>query len=301
MSIVNAYFVGAAGARDRGWVLIDAGLPLSANIFRRAAALRFGAGSRPAAIILTHGHFDHVGALPELADAWQVPIYCHPLELPYLTGRSSYPPPDPTVGGVMGFMSRFFSRGPLNLGSRVHCLPEDRSVPGAPGWTWLETPGHSPGHVSLFRQSDRVLIAGDAFVTVAQESICSILFQPAAVHRPPPYFTPDWILARASVERLRALHPRVAATGHGPPMDGAELANGLDLLLENWETAAVPHGSRYGKLAAQMDCEGTRWIPPRVPDRRLEIVIAGVAVIAAWLLIEEQRPKYGRSLLEKEQ
>ena len=49
--------------------------------------------------LLTHGHFDHVGALGELAGGWKAPVYAHLLEMPYLAGAASYPPPDPTVGG----------------------------------------------------------------------------------------------------------------------------------------------------------------------------------------------------------
>src|SRR4051812_4836493 len=69
-SIVNLYFIGPHNAANRSWVLVDAGLPYSANQIERAAFQRFGSGSRPAAIVLTHGHFDHVGGLPELADRW---------------------------------------------------------------------------------------------------------------------------------------------------------------------------------------------------------------------------------------
>src|SRR5690606_16681991 len=97
--IVNVFMYGAPDAGDRGWVLIDSGVYGSAGAIRKAAASRFGEDARPACIVLTHGHFDHVGALRTLAEEWDVPVYAHELEMPYITGRSSYPPPDPTVGG----------------------------------------------------------------------------------------------------------------------------------------------------------------------------------------------------------
>ncbi|MBV8234431.1 MAG: MBL fold metallo-hydrolase, partial [Acidimicrobiia bacterium] len=93
LPIVNLYFCGQPGAGDRSWALIDAGLPFSDGRILDAASRRFGPESRPAAIILTHGHFDHVGALPRLTSRWDVPVYAHELERPYLSGLSSYPPP----------------------------------------------------------------------------------------------------------------------------------------------------------------------------------------------------------------
>jgi len=176
LSLVNVYLVGEANAPDRNWVLVDAGLSFSAPWIRKAAAERFGPDSRPAAIHLTHGHFDHVGALVDLAKEWDVPIFAHPLEMPYLTGRSSYPPADPAVGGgAMAFLSSLYPRGPINVSDRVRELPPDGTVPYMPGWRWVPSPGHSPGHVSFFRDSDRTLIAGDAFVTVKQESLFAVL------------------------------------------------------------------------------------------------------------------------------
>src|SRR2546423_13938832 len=84
--IVNVIFYGTPGGP---WVLIDPGMPLTAAPkLRAAAARRFGPGARPGAIILTHGHFDHVRGLPALAQEWGVPIYCHRPEKPYLSGRS---------------------------------------------------------------------------------------------------------------------------------------------------------------------------------------------------------------------
>src|SRR5205814_627049 len=74
--IVNTYMV--SNPVTGQWVLVDAGLPTSAPRIIKAAAARFGPDSKPAAIILTHGHFDHVGALSKLLKVWDVAVYAHP-------------------------------------------------------------------------------------------------------------------------------------------------------------------------------------------------------------------------------
>jgi glyoxylase-like metal-dependent hydrolase (beta-lactamase superfamily II) len=190
--LVNVVFIGKPGAGDGGWVLVDAGLPGSAGLIRSAAQARFGGNGRPAAIVLTHGHFDHVGVVETLANDWDVPVYAHALERPFLDGTKSYPPPDPTVGGgLLSLLSPLFPTAPVNLGDRLCDLPNDQSVPQMMGWNWIHTPGHSPGHVSLWREADRSLIAGDAFITTRQESAYAAIAQPAEMHGPPMYFTPD--------------------------------------------------------------------------------------------------------------
>jgi glyoxylase-like metal-dependent hydrolase (beta-lactamase superfamily II) len=219
---------GPPGSESGNWVLVDAGLSISAPAILKAVAEWAGPESRPKAIVLTHGHFDHVGSLKALAEMWDVPVYAHRLELPYLTGQSKYPPPDPLAGGGMvALSSPLYSRGPFNFGDRVRPLPGDGSVPGMPGWQWIHTPGHAPGHVSFFREVDRFLIAGDAFVTTKQESAYSALTgRPIAVHGPPAYFTPDWHAAKNSVRALAHLRPEFAATGHGYVPKVAEIAAG---------------------------------------------------------------------------
>ena len=163
LAIVNVVFVGRPGAGDREWVLVDAGLPGFGGAIKRAAEARFGEGSRPAAILMTHGHFDHVGSLESLADEWDAPIYAHLLEQPYLDGRSAYPPPDPSVGGgLMALTSPLFPPDPINVSRRLRLLPEDHTVPHMNGWRWVHTPGHTAGHVSFWREDDRSLIVGDA-------------------------------------------------------------------------------------------------------------------------------------------
>ena len=281
--IVNVVFYGAPGGP---WVLIDAGMPFTAAAkIRLAASRRYGPGSRPEAIILTHGHFDHVGALPALADEWGVPVYAHRLEMPYLTGRSPYPPPDPTVGGgMMARLSMLYPRGPYDFGSRVRELPADGSVPGMTGWRWVHTPGHTPGHVSLFRESDRTLVAGDAFVTTKQESAVGALTQAPLVHRPPAYYTPDWVAAYNSVRELAALQPAAVITGHGLPMRGAELAEGLRRLAEHFREE-MPRRGRYVFQPAVADERGVVSVPPPVPDAFPKILLGvGIAATVATLI-----------------
>lgn len=276
-SIVNTYLVGPSNAGDRGWALVDAGLATSCAAIRSAAAERFGPTARPAAIYLTHGHFDHVGAVEALADHWAAPVYAHRLELPYLTGRSAYPPPDPTVGGGMAAASWVFPRGPIDLGDRVRPLPTAR-LPGLPGWRWLPTPGHTPGHVSFFRDSDRALIAGDAFVTTRQESLFDALGKPVQVNGPPAYYTPDWASARRSVRQLADLDPTVAATGHGLPVAGRLLHDGLGRMARAFDTAARPARGRYVHHPARADEAGVTFVPPSAMDWVPPLVALGIGL-----------------------
>lgn len=245
IQVVNVSFVGNHEQND-GWVLVDAGMPGSADNIIREAEKRFGEDCRPAAIVLTHGHFDHVGAVVDLVKHWGVPVYAHKLEMPYLTGRYGYPHPDTTVeGGLVAKMSFMFPTDPVDLGDHVRTLPEDGRVPELPDWRWVHTPGHSPGHVSYFRDRDRTLLAGDAFVTVRQDSLYKVLIQKAEVNGPPRYLTTDWQAAWDSVKKLNELKPEVAVTGHGHPMSGDALADGLQNLTDRFEEIAIPDHGRY--------------------------------------------------------
>jgi len=299
--MVNVYLVSDPADITGSWVLIDAGLTGSANRIKRAAEKLYGKGTKPKAIILTHGHFDHVGALQQLIEEWEVPVYAHLLEMPYLTGRSSYPPPDPTVGGgAMAFMSRIYPKKPIDISRHVQELPHDGSVPYLPDWTYLHTPGHSAGHISLFRQSDNVLIAGDAFVTVKQESMLAVMTQKQEVHGPPAYYTPNWEAAKRSIERLLLLRPKVAATGHGLPMYGDELLEQLQTLFREFDERALPHQGRYIKQPAEADETGVISLPPPVPDPLPKIMVGvGLVTLAGMAVLAIRRRKNTLHFVDK--
>lgn len=244
IQIVNICLVGNPSSND--FVLIDAGMPDSSEEIIRVVEERFGEGSKPKAIVLTHGHFDHVGGIIELIEKWSIPVYAHELELPYLTGKESYPEPDSSVeGGMVSKMSGYFPNEPIDISGHVQPLPKDGQIPYMPEWRWYHTPGHAPGHVSLFRESDHALIAGDAFITVKQEYLYDVLTQKKEISGPPRYLTTDWEAARHSVETLQKLNPSVAVVGHGVSMSGSDLTEHLNKLVQEFDEIAIPDYGRY--------------------------------------------------------
>jgi len=291
---VNVYAI--SNPATNTWWLVDAGLRWSGSKIKRMGEMLFGAGSKPEAIILTHGHFDHVGSVKKLAEEWNIPVYAHHLETPYLTGQSSYPPTDNTVGGgLMADLSFIYPKGPIDIQNRIVSLPQGGQIPGLSDWQYFHTPGHAPGHISLFRESDRVLIAGDAFVTTKAESAFSTMFQYHKLSGPPKYFTSDWLSAKSSVEQLASLEPEIVATGHGKPMRGAGMRNSLHNLARNFEKLAMPSTGRYLRQPALMDDSGVVHIPPRNRNASaaptLKLLGIAAAVLITMLLFKKSKKK----------
>ena len=286
---VNVYFIGDPDGR---WAVVDTGLPGFAAAIIEKAERRFGPRSRPEAIFLTHGHFDHSSNALTLADHWGVPVYAHRLELPYLTGRSDYPPPDPTVGGAIGMLSRLMPAGGRDLGTRLRALPLDRTpaaaeheegdLPGLEGWRWLHTPGHSPGHVAFFHRQDRVLLAGDAVATVDMDSYVALATSRQEVATGGAPFICDWGQYAHSLWRVADLGPQILACGHGIPMQGGEVAGGLQAFARTF--APPPHG-RYVHEPARTDERGLDSLPPKPADSLPWVLGAGVAGLALALAL----------------
>ena len=219
----DVYFVCSGSS----WVLIDAGWAKDSPRIERAAESLFGAGARPAAILLTHCHPDHAGAALQLAHDWDCAVWMHPAELPFATGdfavmRAYAGPLDRTVVlplmRAMGSRRREAMLARSSLGEVARTFEPGAEVPGLPGWECIPTPGHTPGHVSYFRPRDRVLISGDALMTLKVNTVSGLLLQQPGLSGPPWYTTWSQRAARASIGTLARLEPTVLAGGHGTPM-----------------------------------------------------------------------------------
>lgn len=278
LNVANVYIVG----NRESWIVVDAGAPMHEGPILAAAEEIFGPGAKPAALILTHAHFDHFGSAKALLEHWgDVPVYAHKLDEPYLTGRDKTAPGDPTVGGFFAFAYRAFpKRQGTDLSKWFKPFPESELVPGVMGWRLFHTPGHTPGHVSLWREADRTLIAGDAVITVNLDSLGNVINKKPTVSRPPTPATPDWDSAIDSVRFLAGLRPKTLVTGHGLPMFGDEAAFGLEELSR---TIRRPEHGRYVNEAPRADEGGMNYIPPPAPDP-IGIALGAVALggLLAW-------------------
>lgn len=265
----NIYFVQSASS----WVLIDTATAGQGSRIQDAAAALFGTGTRPAAILLTHVHPDHSGSALELARAWACPVYLHPDELELAVvrnlttvGRYANPLDRRVIVPLLRLFQRRWIEAMMereSLKEVVRTFEPGTAPPGLPEWTSIATPGHSPGHTSFFRQADRVLIAGDALLTVDAGSIGGVLSWILQPDKPqvcePPWYT-NWDRSKmaASASAVIRLQPQVLATGHGHPLSGAATAAALNAYVRKHGLIS-PQGcpaAEWGRAALTADEKG---------------------------------------------
>ncbi len=189
---INAYVIGD--------VLVDAGIKQSGA--KLVAALR---GREIAAHALTHAHPDHVGGSRHVVDALGVPLWSPAGDADDVEAGRARPGPG-RAGRLLALAGGFPA---VSVARRL------REGDDVAGFTVLDTPGHSPGHLALWREADRVLVAGDVFFNLDLRTLRPGLRPPAG------FLTFDVERNRASMRRLAELEPALVLLGHGPPVRDA--------------------------------------------------------------------------------
>jgi glyoxylase-like metal-dependent hydrolase (beta-lactamase superfamily II)/predicted ester cyclase len=200
----NVYLIEDEG----GVTLFDAG----ARTMTRAVA---AAGARLGGIrrvVLGHGHTDHRGTAPALG----APVLCHPDEVQDAEGSGGFRYWDPRLAAlptphrqIHRLLHRFaWDAGPVKISGT---LIEGDEVAG---FEVIELPGHAPGQIGLWRESDRIALSSDCFYTL------DIWGRDCPAHLPMTVYNYDTEQARASIRKLAAMEPAVAWPGHAKPVTG---------------------------------------------------------------------------------
>ncbi|CAN5126213.1 hypothetical protein BH09BAC2_BH09BAC2_18710 [soil metagenome] len=280
---------------DGNWVLVDTGYKRTAAKIKKMAAQLFGYGHMPSAIILTHAHFDHSGGLHELCNDWKVPVYAHADELCFLVNNASYPPPDLTLaGGIFSLVPGLFPCNGMEL-KGVSKIPLN-GIPGLPQWNYINTPGHSPGHISLYRESDGVLLAGDALCNVNRHSLIG-LFKKNTLSGPSKFFTYNWHLAKQSIKKLAHLRPAIIASSHGKPLKGNRTISELNSLLKNFNNKAVPVNGVYTKDPAVINKSGIIYVTAQHnPSKKIIMKFLSLIALAGVVMVWQHKRRDHRKL-----
>jgi glyoxylase-like metal-dependent hydrolase (beta-lactamase superfamily II) len=189
---INVYLVGD--------VLVDAATRQAGRrIFKQLA------GRTLSAHALTHVHPDHQGCSHAVCERFGVPLWCGQGDV-----AAMETPGKVTGANAPAWLKRVQERfwvGPPHPVAKA--LEEGDEVAG---FTVLETPGHTSGHLALWRERDRVLILGDVLNNM------NLMTGLPGLHEPPAMFAVDPAQNRASARRLAALRPSLACFGHGAPL-----------------------------------------------------------------------------------
>jgi glyoxylase-like metal-dependent hydrolase (beta-lactamase superfamily II) len=177
-------------------VLIDAGRRWDAGRIRRQIGER-----KLSQLALTHVHPDHQGCAKMVCERYGVPLACHRDDVDAMEGRRP-------VRASNALNAKLFARlweGPPHKVDRV--LEDGDEVAG---FRVVHAPGHAPGEVIFFRDSDRVAICGDVIRNITYVTLR------ARLSEPPAELTPDPTENRRSIRRLAELNPSLILPGHGP-------------------------------------------------------------------------------------
>lgn len=187
-------------------VLVDSGTRYAAR-----RILREVGKAPPSALALTHGHADHQGSAHEVCTTLGIPLLCGTADQRAVESgdiRSLVPPHWSSA------VSAKLWAGP---GHPVERVLRDGDEIG--GFRVIDTPGHSPGHISFFRDEDKVLILGDVVFGL------NLVTGRPGLRLPPDLFTPDPEMNRNSARAVAALEPSLVCFGHGRPLGTEEFVS----------------------------------------------------------------------------
>ena len=204
--IANPYIIVDAD----GLTLIDAGLPGSQKKILQYISERGYSAQNIVRIILTHSDLDHFGGAAAIKRASGARVFASAIEADAISKGVASRQIRPRASARRVFMSvvrLFFKPEPVHVDQIV---AEGQTLPALGGLLVLETPGHTPGHISLFSPSTGVLFVGDSIVSHDGTLVPSL-----------PANTWDAEKAAASVRKQAALHPRLVCSGHGPVVTDA--------------------------------------------------------------------------------
>ena len=218
---MNVYFLEDEG----GVTMFDAGAR-SMTRAARAAGERLGGVKR---VVLGHAHADHRGTAPRMG----APVYCHPAEVADAESDDLFSPdmdiselPVAPVRWIYPLLFRWWDGGPVKIAGTVEEGDE------VAGFRVVHFPGHAPGLIGLWRESDRVALVSDVVYLVDSARLKPLPEGEASV--PHPAWTWDHAQAKESVRKLAALEPRVLGTGHGEPLRGENLRPVLERAAEKY-------------------------------------------------------------------
>lgn len=194
-----------------GEILIDAGTRWSRHRLLHDLKRR-----RLSMVALTHCHPDHQGLAKLICESRGIPLACHEAEVAAVEGRAPMQPDN----WLVRFGHRFIA-GPSHPVSRAL-----RDGDELAGFRVIHAPGHTPGHMMLFRESDRLVIAGDVLANI------NMLKMREELVEPPPFFSSDRAENRRSAVMLARLEPSIVCFGHGPPLRDARK---LAAFVRKWE------------------------------------------------------------------
>lgn len=188
-------------------VLIDAGISSSSDKILRA--IKNKAITKH---VLTHAHADHQGSSHIICSTLKIPLWTSEIEKHNAESGNVINEYPHKAHLIPQFQQMFWA----GKGHKVaHTLKEGDLVGS---FTVIETPGHSGGHISFFRERDKVLIVGDVLVNM------NLLTTAVGLNQPPDLFTADKKKNIQSIKKIYALKPKILCFGHGPVLyDNGEL------------------------------------------------------------------------------